>query len=72
MINSSECVICYVDEKVYISGAKTAMRYAKRRGLNVINIYREEDAVFYGMPEEQIEEHWKKICIKIDEAKKSR
>ncbi len=41
MIDASDALICYVDERAYRSGAKTAMRYAKRKGLRIINLYDE-------------------------------
>ena len=43
MIDTCDALICYVDEKTYRSGAKTAMRYAKRKGLRIINLYDEKD-----------------------------
>ena len=62
MIDTCDALICYVDEKAYRSGAKTAMRYAKRKGLRIINLYREEDQPFYGMTEKEIAAKWKEIC----------
>ena len=46
MIDGCDTLICYVDERVYPSGAKTAMRYAKKKGVKIINLYREEDQPF--------------------------
>ena len=43
MIDGCDKLICYVDETAYRSGAKTAMNYAKKKGLTIINLYREED-----------------------------
>ncbi len=57
MIDTCNTLICYVDEKVYRSGAKTAMNYAKKKGLNIINLYREDDTTFYGMTLEETKEH---------------
>ena len=42
MIDGGEALICYVDEKNVCSGAKKALNYAKRKGLEIINLYREE------------------------------
>ena len=39
MVDSCDTLICYVNKKHNPSGAKTAMNYAKRRGLNIINLY---------------------------------
>ncbi len=39
MIDNSCTLICYVDENAYRSGAKTALKYAKKRELNIINLY---------------------------------
>lgn len=45
MIDECDTLICYVDPKRYRSGAKIAMNYAKRKGLKIINLYREEDNI---------------------------
>lgn len=55
MIDGCDALICYVDEKSYSSGAKRAMNYAREKGLRIINLYREEDLPFYGVPTEEIE-----------------
>ena len=59
MIDGCDTLICYVDEHMYRSGAKTAMRYAKKKGLKIINLYREEDQPFYGMSKEAIKDYWR-------------
>lgn len=64
MIDACDTLICYVDESAYRSGAKAAMRYAKKKGLTIINLYREEDQPFYGMTKEQIDEYWRNIFTK--------
>ena len=61
MIDSCDTLICYVNEKNYHSGAKRALNYAKKRGLKIINLWRNEDQPFYGMTKEQIEEYWKYV-----------
>ncbi len=61
MIDSCDTLICYVDERVQQSGAKAAMRYAKKKGLTIINLYREEDKPFYGMTKEEIDAYWKNL-----------
>ena len=58
MIDACDTVICYVDPLEYKSGAKTALRYAEKRGLKIINLYHEEDDPFYGMTKKQIDEYW--------------
>ena len=40
MIDECDTLICYVDEGAYQSGAKTAMRYAQKKGLHIVNLYR--------------------------------
>ena len=60
MIDTCDALICYVDEKAYRSGAKTAMRYAKRKGLRIINLYDEKDKLFYATDEE-LSAKWKEI-----------
>lgn len=39
MIDESDTLICYVDTAKYKSGAKTALRYAEKQGLKIINLY---------------------------------
>ena len=64
MIDSCDTLICYVNTSEYRSGAKTALRYAEKRGLKVVNLYYEEDKPFYGMTKEQIDEYWRNIFTK--------
>lgn len=40
IIDECDTLICYVDEGAYQSGAKTAMRYAQKKGLHIVNLYR--------------------------------
>lgn len=40
MIDECDTLICYVDEGAYQSGAKTALRYAQKKGLHIVNLYR--------------------------------
>ena len=39
MIDNCDTLICYVNKKHNPSGAKLAMDYAKRKGLEIINLY---------------------------------
>lgn len=39
MIDECDTLICYVDKNCTHSGAKTAMYYAKRKGLKIINLF---------------------------------
>lgn len=39
MIDSADTLICYVNENRLSSGAKMAMKYAVKQGLNVINLH---------------------------------
>ena len=59
MIDGCDTLICYVNPSEYRSGAKTALRYAEKRGLKIVNLYREEDQPFYGMTKEQIDKYWR-------------
>ena len=61
MIDGCDTLICYVDEYTYRSGAKTALRYAQKKGLKIINLYRDEDQPFYGMSKEEIDEYWRNL-----------
>ncbi|MCH5164443.1 MAG: hypothetical protein J1F36_05445 [Clostridiales bacterium] len=58
MIDECDTLICYVNTSKYRSGAKAVLNYAKRQGLKIINLYREEDEPFYGMTKEQIVGYW--------------
>lgn len=42
MIDTCDVLICYVNEKRYRSGAKTALKYARKKSLKIINLFREE------------------------------
>lgn len=43
MINDSDILICYVSTNYTNSGAKTVYNYAKRKGLEIINIYNDNN-----------------------------
>lgn len=58
MIDGCDTLICYVDKKQSPSGAKTAMNYAKRKGLNIINIFKEEDSPTFGMTADEAKTYW--------------
>ncbi len=70
MIDACNTLICYVDTSKRRSGAKTALRYAEKRGLKIVNLFREEDKPFYGMTKEEIEEYWKNLSRQILSVKK--
>ena len=53
MIDECDTLICYVNENSYQSGAKSAMKYAKKKGLKIVNLYRTEDDPLFGLPEEE-------------------
>ena len=40
MIDGCDTLICYVDEAANRSGAKAALRYARAKGVKIINLYR--------------------------------
>ena len=78
MIDMCDALICCVDTSRTRSGAKSAMLYAKRRGLNVTNLYRKEDSPSYNMTPDEVEKYHKKIRDELSainqttEPKKSR
>lgn len=61
MIDTCDTLICYVDSNSFRSGAKTAMLYAEKKGLNIINLYRKQDQPFYGMTNEEIDSYMKSV-----------
>ncbi|MCM1289557.1 MAG: hypothetical protein NC132_02760 [Corallococcus sp.] len=65
MIDECDTLICYVNTDANASGAKGALRYAKKRGLKIINLFRKEDQPFFGLTSEQaneiIDEQYKRI-----------
>lgn len=64
MIDTCDTLICYVDKKRSPSGAKTAMNYAKRKGLKIINLFREEDNPTFGMTDEEKKKYWDELFEK--------
>ena len=70
MIDTCDTLICYVNTLQDKSGAKTALLYAEKRGLKIVNLYREEDNPFYGMTKEEIQKFWNKISAQISSCKK--
>ena len=58
MIDGCDTLICYVDKKRSPSGAKRAMNYAKRKGLEIINVFREDDDPTFGMTDSEKEAYW--------------
>ena len=71
MIDTCDTLICYVDEKKSKIGAKTAMKYAQKIGLKIINLWREEDSVFFGKTKEEIDLLLKEWLLNTDIVKKS-
>lgn len=65
MIDNCDTLICYVNTKQNPSGAKLAMNYAKRKGLEIINLYDEKDNPTYGMTKEEKEDYYKKLFKKV-------
>lgn len=61
MLDTCDTLICYADTSAYSSGAKTALRYAEKKGIKIVNLYRKEDQPFYGMTKEQVDEYWKNL-----------
>lgn len=54
MIDDCQTLICYVDE-TRRGGATAALDYARRKGLTIINLRRNDDDPFFGMTNEEIE-----------------
>lgn len=69
MINTCDTLICYVDESINKSGAKTAMHYAARNGLKIINLFRKEDLPFYGIDQEKFTVEWNERYNKLQNDK---
>ena len=65
MIDTCDTLICYVDITMNSSGAKTALRYAEKRGLKIVNLFREEDKPFYDMSKEEIDSYMKDAFAKL-------
>lgn len=70
MIDTCDTLICYVNISEHQSGAKTALRYAEKQGLKIVNLWREQDKPFYGMTKEQIDEYWESLSERILSHKK--
>lgn len=43
MIDNYDTLICYVNKKHKPSGAKLALNYAKCKGLEIINLYKQQN-----------------------------
>lgn len=61
MLDTCDTLICYVDTSAYRSGAKTALRYAEKKGLKIVNLYRKEEQPFYGMTKEEVDEQFENL-----------
>lgn len=64
MIDQCDTLVCYVNKKQSPSGAKMAMNYAKRKGLKIINLFREEDDPTFGMTKEERIKYWDELFEK--------
>ncbi len=65
MLDTCDTLICYVDTSAYRSGAKTALRYAEKKGLKIVNLYRKEDQPFYDMTKEEADEQFEKLYERV-------
>ncbi len=65
MIDTCDTLICYVDTSAYRSGAKTALRYAEKRGLKIVNLYCKEEQPFYGMTKEEVDEQFENLYERV-------
>ena len=64
MIDNCDTLICYVNKKNNLSGAKLAMNYTKRKDLKIINLYDEQVEPTYGMTKEEKEDYYKMLFAK--------
>lgn len=71
MIDDCDTLICYVDKKKWRSGAKLALNYAKRKGLEIINLFDEKDNPTYGMTKEEKENYYKNLLENLKNNKKT-
>ena len=60
MLDNCNIVICYVNSKLK-GGAKIALNYAKKKSLEIINLYQETDDLFYGITEQEKQDMLDKI-----------
>ena len=61
MIDNYDTLICYVNKKYNPNGAKLAINYTKREGLEKINLYDKKDEPTYSMIKEEKEDYYKKF-----------
>lgn len=65
MIDGCDALICFVDTTPGDrSGAKTALRYAQKKGLRIVNLFTELDRNL-GVSAEELRESWNALCEKI-------
>lgn len=55
MIDTCDTIICYVNPNKNYGGARIALKYAQKKGLKIINLYQDEDNIFFGKTEEEKE-----------------
>jgi len=65
MLDSCDIVICYVDKRKIQSGAKSALNYAMKKGLKIINLYDEKDEPTYGMSKDEKDYYYKNFFKKM-------
>ncbi len=65
MIDLSDAIVCYVDEKETRSGAKMAVRYAMKAGKPITNLYRLEDNPVYGMTAKEKHEYYRNVRTEL-------
>lgn len=74
MIDTCDTLICYVDNITFPSGARTAMQYAEKKGLKVVNLFRKEDRAINNMTKEELnanlEKQYDELIDKNEEAKR--
>lgn len=70
MIDGCDTLICYVDPHSYNSGAKSAMLYALKHGLRVINMHSAVDRLFTCLAKEKSEESRKNFADNINNTTK--
>lgn len=64
MIDECDTIICYVDNKCSTSGAKLALNYAQKKGLKIINLFRNDDDPTFKMSELEKVQYFQNIFKK--------
>lgn len=61
MLDECDTLICCINKDAVSSSSKQFLRYAEKKGLKIINLYRKEDNPFYHMTKEEYENFVREI-----------